>query len=164
MTTSEHTTCQLEIHRSLPAEPERICRALVEPSQAGVWLAAAANISPERGGAYELFCQPDTPERNSTIGCRITAIAPCHYLAFTWRGPEVLSKVMNDGNPPPQPTQVTITLNPTAVGTDVGLLHGGFCHDDGWPEAVMWHERSWSACLDNLEALLSDQPMVHPWS
>jgi len=164
VTTSERTTCQLEIHRNLLAEPQRVWRALVEPSQAEVWFAAAAKISAERGGAYELFWQPDTPEHNSTIGCRITAIAPCRYLAFIWRGPDVLRTIMNEGNPPPPPTHVTITLSPTAIGTDVGVRHSGFGHDDGWPEAVTWHERSWTACLDNLEALLSDQPMPHPWS
>jgi uncharacterized protein YndB with AHSA1/START domain len=163
MTTSEAITSVVQTHRHVPAQAEGVWRALVEPAQVGNWLAAAANICPERGGDYELFWQPDTPEHNSTIGCRITAIAACRYLAFTWRGPDELSAIMNDGDPPPPPTHVTITLIPTPTGTDVEVRHAGFGHGDGWAEAVTWHERSWATCLDNLEALLSDQPRPHPW-
>lgn len=163
MSITEAITHSVQMHRNVPAPPERVWRALVEPSQAGMWFAALANITAERGGAYELFWQPDSPEHNSTIGCRITAIAPCRYLAFTWRGPDELNAIMNDGDPPPPPTHVTITLTSTAAGTDVNVRHTGFGHDDGWPEAATWHERSWVACLDNLEAMLDEQPLPHPW-
>lgn len=78
MTISETITHSVQMHRIVPAPPERVWQALVEPSRAGMWFAALANITAERGGAYELFWQPDSPEHNSTIGCRITAIAPCH--------------------------------------------------------------------------------------
>jgi hypothetical protein len=95
----------IDIERQLPAPPERVWAALVDPSQAGTWFAAKANIVPELGGAYELFWLPDTPDHQSTIGCRITAIAPPRHLAFTWRGPDELSAIMNDGDPPPPPTR-----------------------------------------------------------
>jgi uncharacterized protein YndB with AHSA1/START domain len=75
----------IELERRLPASPERVWAALVGPSQAGTWFAAKACMVAELGGAYELFWQPDTPGHQSTIGCRITAIAPGRYLAFTWR-------------------------------------------------------------------------------
>lgn len=163
MVTSERTMCSVQLHRTVPVAPERVWKALVEPAQAGRWFAARANISAKRGGAYELFWQPDSPEHNSTIGCRITAIAPGRYLAFTWRGPDELGAVMNEGDPPPPPTHVTITLAPNATGTDVDVRHTGFGLDDGWSEAVRWHERAWMACLDNLEAHLMDRPLPHPW-
>ncbi len=136
MTISETVTCSVETHRNVSGPPERVWQALVEPSQAALWFVAQARITAERSGAYELFWQPDAPEHNSTIGCRITAIAPCRYLAFTWRGPDELSAIMNDGDPPPPPTHITITLTPTATGTDVNVRHTGFRDDDGWPDAV----------------------------
>jgi uncharacterized protein YndB with AHSA1/START domain len=163
MTARETTSCQVEMNRHLQAAPERVWQALVEPEQVGTWFAASARISPERGGAYELFWQPETPEHNSTVGCRVTAIAASRHIAFTWRGPDELSTTMNEGDPPPPPTHVTITLTPTSIGTDVTVRHVGFGHDEGWSEAVAWHERSWTACLDNLEAFLDDQPLPHPW-
>ena len=79
------------LSRHIRAPLERVWQALVDPAQARTWFAAKANIDPELGGAYELFWRPDTPESQSTIGCRITAIAPCRYLAFTWRGPDELA-------------------------------------------------------------------------
>ncbi len=132
MTISQTITHSVQVRRNVPAPPERVWRALVEPSQAGISFAVLANITAERGGAYELFWQPESPEHNSTIGCRVTAIAPCRYLAFTWRGPDELNVIMNDGAPPPPPTHVTITLASTEAGTDVNVRHTGFGHDDGW--------------------------------
>ena len=115
----------IELERRLPAPPERVWAALVDPSQAGTWLAAKANIVPEPGGAHELFWLPDDPDHQSTIGCRITAIAPPRYLAFTWRGPDVLSTLMNEGDPPPPPTHVTFTLRPADGGTALRVRHSG---------------------------------------
>jgi len=152
----------IEMNRRLPAPADRVWDALIDPAQAGRWLAAAARIVPERGGAYELFWLPDDPEHQSTIGCRITAIAACRYLAFTWRGPDELSSLMNEGDPPP-PTHVTISLARAGNATELRMRHVGFGDDGDWPRAVAWHERAWSACLGNLEALLAGRPLPRPW-
>jgi uncharacterized protein YndB with AHSA1/START domain len=137
---------------------------VVDPAQVGTWFAAKANVVPELGGAYELFWMPDNPERQSTIGCRITAISPHRYLAFTWRGPDELSAIMNEGDPPPPPTHVTITLVPTATGTDLRVRHVGFGDGQDWSKAATWHERAWTTCLNNLEALVTSQPLPRPWT
>lgn len=153
----------IEMNRHFAAPPETVWKALVDPAQVGEWFAASANVVPELGGAYELFWLPDAPEHQSTIGCRITAIAPYRYLAFTWRGPDELSALMNEGDPPPPPTHVTISLTATPAGTDLRLRHVGFGESDDWPHAVAWHERAWRTCLNNLEALLAGQPLPRPW-
>jgi uncharacterized protein YndB with AHSA1/START domain len=153
----------VELSRHIGAPLERVWQALVDPAQAGTWFAAKANIDPELGGAYELFWRPGTPESQSTIGCRITAIAPCRYLAFTWRGPDELGALMNEGDPPPPPTHVTITVSPSAAGADLRVRHVGFGDGEGWSGAVAWHHRAWTAVLDNLEALLSGRPLPRPW-
>jgi uncharacterized protein YndB with AHSA1/START domain len=158
-------TLQLETHLEVPFPIERVWSAWVDPDQVGVWFAAAANITPERGGAYELFWQPATPENESTIGCRITAISPPEQLAFTWRGPDVFASLMNEGaDPLPPPTHVTVHLSATDVGTHVEVRHGGFGDDDRWDEVLAWHERAWQACLGNLAAFLADEPLPRPWS
>ena len=66
MTISKVITSVVQMHRDAPSPAEKVWRALVEPAQVGTWLAAGASITPERGGAYELFWQPDIPEHNST--------------------------------------------------------------------------------------------------
>lgn len=163
MTTWETTSTAIHMNRSLPQPAGKVWQALTEPGQVGSWAAAAASIRAERGGNYELFWEPDSPDHNSTIGCRVTAVAPGRYLAFTWRGPDQLSAVMNEGDPPPPPTHVTIALRPAADGTELDLVHAGFGTGEGWPAAVAWHERAWQACLDNLEALLAGRPLPRPW-
>jgi uncharacterized protein YndB with AHSA1/START domain len=163
MTTWETTSRAIHMNRSLPQAAGKVWQALTEPEQVGTWAAAAASVRAERGGSYELFWEPDTPEHNSTIGCRVTAVAPERYLAFTWRGPDELSAVMNDGDPPPPPTHVTIALRSVGYGTELDLVHSGFGTGGGWPAAVAWHERAWTACLDNLEALLDGRPLPRPW-
>ena len=154
----------IDLERRLPAPPQRVWAALVDPSQAGTWLAAKASIVPELGGAYELFWLPDTPDHQSTIGCRITAIAPPRYLAFTWRGPDELSAVMNDGDPPPPPTHVTLSLTPADGATALRVRHAGFGPGADWARARAWHERAWATCLDNLEAFLAGRPLPRPWN
>jgi uncharacterized protein YndB with AHSA1/START domain len=116
----------VEQQRRISAPVDRVWDALVDPQQVGIWAAAKANISPVRGGEYELFWRPETPESQSTIGCRITAISPGRYLAFTWRGPDELGALMNEGDPPPPPTHVTITLSGASGGTDLQVRHVGF--------------------------------------
>jgi uncharacterized protein YndB with AHSA1/START domain len=153
----------IEMNRYLAAPPAKVWDALVDPAHVGTWFAADACIVAVRGGAYELFWQPGDPEHQSTIGCRITAIAPCRYLAFTWRGPDELSSLMNEGDPPPPPTHVTFSLAPAGEGTELRMRHAGFGDGDDWSRAVAWHERAWLACLSNLEALLAGRPLPRPW-
>jgi uncharacterized protein YndB with AHSA1/START domain len=163
MTTWETTSTAIHMNRSLHQPAGKVWQALTEAAQVGTWMAAAACVTAERGGSYELFWEPDRPEHNSTIGCRVTAVAPQRYLAFTWRGPDELTAVMNEGDPPPPPTHVTIALRPAGGGTELDLVHSGFGTGGGWPAAVAWHERAWTTCLDNLEALLGGWPLPSPW-
>lgn len=46
------------------------------------WLTASADVEARVEGEYELFWQPDDRENNSTIGCRVTAVAPGQLLAL----------------------------------------------------------------------------------
>ena len=44
------------------------------------WLPELAEIEARVGGKYELFWDPDNREDNSTIGCKVTAIAPSNRM------------------------------------------------------------------------------------
>lgn len=149
----------IDLERRLQVPPARVWAALTDPSQAGTWFVAKDRITPELGGAYELVWDPGTPRHHSTIGCRITAIAPRRYLAFTWRGPDELSAIMNEGDPPPPPTHVTVSLATSPRGTDIRVRHTGFGPGADWARARAGHERAWAACLDRLEAFLAGRPL-----
>ena len=58
-----------------------------------------ADIEPRVGGKYEIFWDPDSREKNSTVGCKITAIEPDKFLSFEWKGPPEFEHFMNKSDP-----------------------------------------------------------------
>lgn len=164
MGNNKHMTHQIHLDRHFPVPIARLWEAWIDPKQAGVWFAARARIVPERGGPYELFWRPETPESDSTIGCRITAIKTLQYLAFTWRGPDVHGATMNEGEPPPPPTHVSIAFKDSPDGSRLSVSHSGFGSGEGWEAARLWHDGAWQRCLDNLEAFLGHRPLPFPWN
>ncbi len=116
------------------------------------WLAVKADVEPVVGGKYELFWNPAEPEFDSTIGCRITALAPGKLLAFEWKGPKQYSAFMNECEPL---THVTAAFVPGEVGgkpyTEVHLVHSGWRGTPEWEEARLWLERNWEGAFAELE-------------
>lgn len=156
-------THDIQIERSYNTSCSRLWDAWVDPGQTSIWFAAHARIIPELGGAYELFWRPDNPQSDSTLGCRITAIQKQRYLAFTWRGPDAFKEVMNEGNPPPQPTHVTVVFEDNERSTRIQVSHVGFGTGKRWEEAREWQKAAWNHCFDNLEAFLADRALPFPW-
>lgn len=66
----------------LPVPPETAFGYFTTEDLLQQWLAPSAKIDPCVGGRYELFWDPDDPENDSTIGCRITALATDELIAF----------------------------------------------------------------------------------
>jgi len=157
------TKNEIRMERMFQVPLTTLWEAWIDPEQVGSWFALKAHIVPERGGAYELFWRPDDPEHDSTIGCRITHIEPKRYLAFTWRGPDQLSSIMNEGNPPPPPTHVTVIFDEQTKGSNVRVIHNGFGEGEEWQKALKWHETAWNNVLENLDAYLAGHPLPHPW-
>ncbi len=112
------------------------------------WLTAAADVEPRVGGKYELFWQPDDRENNSTIGCRITAMAPPQVLAFQWRSPKQFKPFANAADPL---THVVVVFVPEGSGTRVHLVHSGWRSGPEWEEARLWQERAWTMACKELE-------------
>ena len=61
-------------------------------------LAAIADVEPMDGVKYELFWNPEEREKDSTLGCQITAIEPGKFLSFEWRGPKQYKHFMNNAD------------------------------------------------------------------
>ena len=87
------------VERILNAPVEHVWQAFTDPELLKRWFAKEAKVVAERGGPYELFWEPANPERNSTLGCRVTHAEPQRWLAFTWRGPTIYDDPMNEGDP-----------------------------------------------------------------
>jgi uncharacterized protein YndB with AHSA1/START domain len=152
------------IEQTLTASIDRIWRAWTESAQAGTWFAAKANIWPERGGAYELFWDPAHPDRDSTLGCRVTFIQPQQWLGFTWRGPSLYDDLMNENaSPPPSPTHVTVQFESQGHQTVVRVTHTGWGAGQRWMEARNWHIRAWASVIQNLMPFLEGHELPFNW-
>jgi uncharacterized protein YndB with AHSA1/START domain len=118
------------------------------------WLTVSADVEPRVGGKYELFWQPDDRENNSTIGCRVTAIAPGQFIAFQWRSPKQFKSFANAADPL---THVVVTFSAEQGGTRVHLVHSGWRSSPEWEEARLWQEKAWLGAFKELERVTSGQ-------
>ena len=154
----------ITLNLSLNAPVERVWQAWTVSDEVARWFAEQANVVAERGGPYELFWEPAHPERNSTLGCRITILQPQAWLGFTWRGPALYDEVMNENaSPPPPPTHVRVGFAAAGEQTAVRILHSGWGSGPGWSQARTWHIRSWDAVCSNLAACVDGREIPFDW-
>jgi len=117
------------------------------------WLTAAADVEERVGGKYELFWQPDDRDNNSTIGCRVTALAPGQLLAFQWRSPKQFKSFANTADPL---THVVVTFVSEGSGTRVHLIHSGWRNSPEWEEARAWQEKAWTGAFEELKRVAKE--------
>lgn len=132
--------------------PEEAFKFFTENQKLEGWLTAKANVQPEVGGPYELFWEPDDPENNSTIGCRILAIDAPHYLNFEWKGPKQYKYFMNTADPL---TNVTVLFSPVDEKTKITLLHTGWKSGENWEEARTYFENAWKKSMERIPTLIN---------
>jgi uncharacterized protein YndB with AHSA1/START domain len=114
------------------------------------WLTSVANVEARVDGPYELFWRPDDRENDSTIGCRVTAVAPGRLLAFQWRSPQQFKDLANAADPL---THVVVAVASEGAGSSVHLVHSGWRSGPAWDAARVWQERAWSMAFRALERL-----------
>lgn len=111
------------------------------------WLTIKADVQPGPGGKYELFWEPDDPENNSTLGCKILAIDAPNYLNFEWKGPKQYKHFMNTTRPL---TNITVIFNRDDDKTLVTLIHTGWGSGEGWDQARNYFENAWKGAFVQL--------------
>ena len=112
------------------------------------WLTAKADVENKVGGKYELFWEPNDPENNSTIGCKILAMDRPNYLNFEWRGPKQYKHFMNNIRPL---TNVTVIFIPNGGQTQVTLIHTGWQDTDDWEQARQYFINAWKGAFEQLD-------------
>jgi uncharacterized protein YndB with AHSA1/START domain len=138
------------IHLSLhlPIDAGYAYRLFTDNTLLESWLTETAEVEPVVGGKYELFWDLAHREDDSTIGCRITALAPDQLIAFEWRSPKQFKSFANSADPL---THVVVTLIPEGEGTRVHLVHSGWRSAPEWEEARAWQERGWNVAFEALQ-------------
>jgi uncharacterized protein YndB with AHSA1/START domain len=129
----------ITVTRRVPAPPEAVFAAWVEPERlAGWWwpqLAATTyDLDVREGGHYRIH----SPAIGVTATGVYTEVQPPRRLAFTWRWQE-------DGEPDAVEDQIVVVFEPVDGGTEVTVAHTSTEHV---PEGGA--EQGWNDVLDRL--------------
>lgn len=144
----------LRFERELAAPRDVVWKAVATGDGVTRWLCPRAHVEPVVGGAYELFWNPDRPESDSTLGCRVISLSYPRLLQVTWRGSDAVADVMNGPDAPR--TEVKVELSPTLDGTRLVLVHSGWGSGAGWERARAWFEAAWRSALERLPAAVAE--------
>ena len=111
-TTAQSQTESVSFEFDLPHLPEKVWRALTDPSLLSEWLLPVVGFALEPGTEFA-FRAPPQPGWDGSVHCRILESEAHRKLSYAW--------VVGDLD-----TVVTFTLTPAASGTRVTLVQSGF--------------------------------------
>ena len=119
------------------------------------WLTVKAEVDLRVGGKFELFWQPENPNENSTIGCKILALDQPSFISFEWKGAKQHEEFMNNKRPL---TNVSVCFIPLEnAQTKVLLIHTGWGDTAEWEQARQWFESAWEKTLSQLEKVAGEK-------
>jgi uncharacterized protein YndB with AHSA1/START domain len=112
--TTQGQTVSISFEFDLPYSPEKVWRALTDPTLLAEWLLPVIDLKLESGAAFTFKTQP-YPGWDGTVNCQFVEIETHRKLSYTW---VVGDMALN--------TVVTFTLTPTASGTLLSIVQSGF--------------------------------------
>ena len=138
----------LHLEKLLPAPPERVFAACVDPVELAAWWGPAGfttsevDLDPRVGGRYRMRMQPPEGEAFHLRG-EFVEVEPPGRLVYTFEWEE----------PDPDDRQTTVTLSflERAGGTSLVLDQGPFATE----ARRALHETGWTETLERLERHLS---------
>jgi uncharacterized protein YndB with AHSA1/START domain len=92
--------------------PDKVWRALTDPTLLSEWLLPVLELNLEPGSAFRFKTQA-YPGWDGTVDCRILEVEPHRRIKYTWDVPFLK-------------TVVTFTLAPTTTGTRLTIVQSGF--------------------------------------
>ena len=113
-TTAPLQTESISFEFDLQHSPEKVWRALTDPTLLAEWLLPVVGFTLEPGAAFTFRTQPH-PGWDGIVNCQTLAVETHKRLSYTWG-------VGNMG----LDTVVTFTLTPIASGTRLSLVQSGF--------------------------------------
>ncbi|MFO7178664.1 MAG: SRPBCC domain-containing protein [Pseudomonadota bacterium] len=102
----------IEFELDLPHPPEKVWRALTDPTLLSEWLLPVFDHELRPGASFTFKADPQ-PGWDGVVNCRFVEIEPHTKISWQW--------VVGDLD-----TRVTFTLTPTPTGTRLNLVQSGF--------------------------------------
>jgi len=146
----------VRLHRTLPAPPDQVYRAWLDPDMLRRWLAPGglevtrAEVDERVGGRYRIW----HAEAGAEIGgfeCELLELEPPERIVFAWgfAGPDRTEGPVYD-------SRLTISLSPSAGGgTDLTLVHERLDElHAAMPDVADNVEAGWESALDELVATM----------
>ena len=112
-TTPKSQTESISFDFDLEHPPEKVWRALTDPTLLTEWLLPVFGLELKPGAEFMFKTQPYPPQWDGVVNCRFIEIEPYRKLSYAWTVPFL-------------DTVVTFTLTPTESGTRLSLLQSGF--------------------------------------
>ena len=111
-TTPREQTGAISFEFDLAHPPEKVWRALTDPTLLSQWLLPAIGFELEPGSSFRFETQPQ-PGWDGVVNCLMLEVEPLRLLRYKWSVPFL-------------DTEVTFTLTPTDAGTRLSLIQSGF--------------------------------------
>lgn len=156
MMTAEQAVVRLQ--RTIPATPERVYRAWLEPELLRRWLAPAsftvtrAEVD-ERVGGHHRIWQAGADGDVGGFDCELLELVPNQRIVFLWRfvGPERIADPAHD-------SRLTITLREApGGGTALTLVHERLdAIDAAMPGMAENAKRGWDQALEQLAGAIGE--------
>lgn len=108
---TETISFELDLRHS----PEKVWRALTDPTLLAEWLLPVVDLNLAPGAAFTFKTQP-YPGWDGTVNCQLVEIEAYRKLSYTWSVPFL-------------DTIVTFALTPTDSGTHLSIVQSGFRED-----------------------------------
>ena len=140
----------VRLHRVLATKPNKVYRAFIEADAMAKWLppngftCTVHHLDAKVGGSFRMSFRNFTTGKSHSFGGQYLELVPGERLCYT--------DTFDDPNLPGE-IQVTVTLKPVSVGTDVNIVQEGL--PDVIPVEACY--LGWQDSLRNLASLVEPE-------
>ena len=140
----------VRLHRVLATKPEKVYRAFLEADALAKWLppngfaCVVHHLEPRLGGTFKMSFRNFTTGAGHSFGGEYVELVPNERLRYTDK--------FDDPNMPGE-IQVTVSLKPVSVGTELNITQEGL--PDVIPVAACY--LGWQQSLENLAKLVEPE-------
>ena len=140
----------VRLHRVLATKPDKVYRAFIEADALAKWLPSNGfactvhHLNAKIGGTFKMSFRNFTTGKGHSFGGKYLELVPGERVRYTDK--------FDDPNLPGE-IQVTVTLKPVSVGTDVNIVQEGI--PDVIPAEACY--LGWQGSLQNLASLVEPE-------